>query len=208
MIIRFLILCSCWGSFSAWGGFFNIEIDDNTNEAYAVHAFSSAGSATTSLQQQACSSLFKYLNIGDNQTCLFQQANTDTFGNQHLRFKLKYHGIEVEHTQIIAHFNQGDIDSISGYQQLLSPALKTKIDAHLNKGITQLTAGEALAFIIQKEHLNPSQYTLLAQKPMIIQAQPYVIWQVELLVNGIAMIYRLSDNNPPQFLSKIIDIQS
>jgi hypothetical protein len=42
---------------------------------------------------------------------------------------------------------------------------------------------------------------------MIIQAQPYVIWQVQLLINGITTVYRVSDSNPPSILSKIEDIQ-
>jgi hypothetical protein len=36
----------------------------------------------------------------------------------------------------------------------------------------------------------------LSIKPMIIQAQPYVIWQVQLLINGITTVYRVSDSNP------------
>ncbi|OIR24233.1 hypothetical protein BGC33_02985 [Bathymodiolus thermophilus thioautotrophic gill symbiont] len=103
--------------------------------------------------------------------------------------------------QIIVHFDQEAVSSISGYQQLLSPSFKSKIDAHLNQEKTQLTADKVLAFIDQKQH------KVLSIKPMIIQTQPYVIWQVRLSVNGIETIYRVSDSNPPNILSKIEDIK-
>jgi hypothetical protein len=103
--------------------------------------------------------------------------------------------------QIIAHFDQGIVSSLSGYQQSLSPSFKSKIDTHLNQEKPQLTTDKVLAFINKKQH------KVLSIKPMIIQAQPYVIWQVQLLINGITTVYRVSDSNPPSILSKIEDIQ-
>ncbi|CAC9452919.1 hypothetical protein [uncultured Gammaproteobacteria bacterium] len=102
---------------------------------------------------------------------------------------------------MIIHIYAKVSNSISGYQQLLSASLKNKINTHLNQGQTQLTANKVLTFINQKQH------KVLSNKPMITQTQPYVIWQVRLLVNGIPTIYRISDSNPPSILSKTTDIQ-
>ena len=195
-MIRTLILCGYLGSTYAWGGFFHLDVDN------ILSADSMGGSATT--LEQARSSILEHrtqLNLSSDGALLFQQTNTDRFGNQHLRFKTTYRGIEVEKMQIIVHFDQEAVSSISGYQQLLSPSFKSKIDAHLNQEKTQLTADKVLAFIDQKQH------KVLSIKPMIIQTQPYVIWQVRLSVNGIETIYRVSDSNPPNILSKIEDIK-
>ncbi|OJA03705.1 hypothetical protein BGC33_00145, partial [Bathymodiolus thermophilus thioautotrophic gill symbiont] len=68
---------------------------------------SMGGSATT--LEQARSSILEHraqLNLNSDGALLFQQTNTDRFGNQHLRFKTTYRGIEVEKMQIIVHFDQ------------------------------------------------------------------------------------------------------
>lgn len=197
MITRALILCSCLSSTCTWGGFFQINTDADT-----MMGVNSMGGLT--ILEQAQSSILKHgaqLDIRGNDALLFQRVSTDSFGNQHLHFNVAYQGIEVEKAQIIAHFNQTEISSISGYQQLLSAPFKDKINTHLNQGKTQLTADKVLAFI------NPQQHKVLSNKPMIVQTQPYVIWQVRLLINGIPTVYRISDNNPPSVLSKTIDIQ-
>ena len=194
-IIRTLILCGYLGSPYAWGGFFHFNINN-------IHGINSVNGSATTLEQ-ARSSILQHrtqLNI-NNKALLFQQTSTDRFGDQHLRFKIAYQGIEIEKMQIIAHFSQGIVSSISGYQQLLSPTFKSKINTHLNQGKTRLTTDKVLTFI------NPKQHKVLSIKPMIIQAQPYVIWQVRLLVGNIVTIYRVSDSNSPRILSAMNDIK-
>ncbi|CAC9552245.1 hypothetical protein [uncultured Gammaproteobacteria bacterium] len=196
-ITRILILCGYLGSTYAWGGFFHLDVD-------AIQGINSMSGTAPTLEQQARSSILErraQLNLNNNEALLFQRVNTDRFGNQHFRFNVTYKGIELEKMQIIAHFDQGIVSSLSGYQQSLSPSFKNKIDTHLNQEKPQLTTDKVLAFINKKQH------KVLSIKPMIIQAQPYVIWQVQLLINGITTVYRVSDSNPPSILSKIEDIQ-
>ncbi|SFV87832.1 hypothetical protein MNB_SUP05-SYMBIONT-5-381 [hydrothermal vent metagenome] len=200
IIMRVLILCFYWvGASYAWAGFFNI----NTNTNMPMYANSVNGGQTTVLDQ-VYSSVLKHrvsLGIDDNGSLLFQGVNTDNFGNQHFRFNVIYHGIEVENMQIIAHSNQGNVSNISGYQQPLSNEFKNKINAHLNHGKTQLNAAEVLAFI------NQNQHKVLSNKPIIIKTQPYVIWRVQLLINGIETVYDINDSRPLSVLSTTKDIQ-
>lgn len=197
MIIRVLIFCSYWVSACAWGGFFNINVNDATLMGANV------GAAPATLEQARSSILQRktQLGIDGNMSVVFQRTTEDNFGNQHLRFNVTYQGIEIEKAQIIVHFNQASVRSINGYQQPLSASFKHKIDAHLSQGNTQLTADQVLAFI------NPKQHKLLSNKPIIIKTQPYVVWQVRLLVGGIATLYYISDSHPISLLSTTTEVQ-
>ncbi|SMN13711.1 hypothetical protein BHECKSOX2_834 [Bathymodiolus heckerae thiotrophic gill symbiont] len=106
MITRALILCSYLSSAYAWGGFF--QIDTNADTMMGVNSMD----RLTTLEQ-AQSSILKHgaqLGINANNALLFQRTSTDSFGNQHLRFNIAYRGIEIEKAQIIAHFNQTEIN--------------------------------------------------------------------------------------------------
>lgn len=207
IIMRILILCFYWvGASYAWAGFFNINT--NIDTPIPMNSVNSVQDEQATALNRVRSSILKHrasLGIDADGSLLFQGVNTDNFGNQHFRFNVIYHGIEVENMQIIAHANQGNVSNISGYQQSLSNEFKNKINAHLNQGKTQLSADEVLAFINQNQQKN--QYKVLSNQPMIVKTQPYVIWRVQLLINGIKTVYDINDSKPLSVLSTTKDIQ-
>ncbi len=158
------------------------------------------------LLQRAYTSILRHktaLGIETEADLVWRKITTDRFKNQHIHFGLVYQGLEIENMQIIVHFKKSQARSLSGFQKPLSVAFKNKIDMALNDGKTHLNATEVLDFITQ----DLSDFKLIENKPIIIQKAPYVVWRIYLVVDGIGNIWTLSDSNPPQILSKKLDIK-
>ncbi|WP_201341858.1 hypothetical protein [Abyssogena phaseoliformis symbiont] len=98
--------------------------------------------------------------------------------------------------QVIVHFNNQQVSSLSGYNQKLSAELKYEIDASFFQGKTNLNTAEVLDFISQ----DLLEFKILSNKAVIIPQASYVIWRVNLVINGMETIYIISDSHPPQLI--------
>ncbi|MGI9322032.1 MAG: hypothetical protein ACR2PJ_00480 [Pseudomonadales bacterium] len=162
----------------------------------------------TKLARQFLMSRQELLGIDSPDQLDLMKATTDSRGGRHLRFVRTYKNILVSAMDLIVHFDvNAKVTGINGNIVRLPSSLLTQVDSRLPGGKPTLTPEQAQAFVANDLGIAPANMAASETRPLIINKQPYVIWELSVQKGHVPYIYRISDESSPQLLSKNIDVR-